>query len=288
MPANEPPDDPDTVDVLRRRALGRAGGGGASGAGGGSAPVRRPRQRWLTSPLVAAVAGVAVVGLAGVLAVPVLAARPGPPVALGTPGVVGSAAAQPAASGDVAESGTVPGDVGAGTAGEPSAAHSSDPAGSGAGAEELLVHVVGRVRAPGLVRLRPGARVADAVAAAGGPADGADLAALNLARPVADGEQVRVPAPGENPETTAGAAADAPAGTGGSAGSSGGSAGGRVDLNSADASALDALPGIGPALAQRILDWRAAHGRFTSVDELDEVSGIGPALLGRLRDRVRV
>jgi len=146
----------------------------------------------------------------------------------------------------------------------------------------LLVHVVGQVRRPGVVRLPPGARVLDAVKAAGGAMSTADLAHLNLARPVADGEQIVVPKPGESIPV---AGASVPAGKG-SAGV--GAAGGLVDLNTADASALDSLPGVGPVLSQRILDWRTEHGRFSSVDELGEVSGIGDKLLAQIGPKVRV
>ncbi|HET7800696.1 MAG TPA: ComEA family DNA-binding protein [Humibacillus xanthopallidus] len=170
-----------------------------------------------------------------------------------------------------------------GSAGRPTAG----PSPSGA---EIVVHVVGQVVRPGLVRLRQGARVADAVAAAGGARSGADLAALNLARLVVDGEQLHVPKPGEvlaPPVAGSGSAGGSgTVGGGGAAGGGGGSGGGPVSLNTADLAALDSLPGVGPVLAQRILDWRAEHGRFTSVDELGEVSGIGDKLLGRLRPQV--
>ena len=145
------------------------------------------------------------------------------------------------------------------------------------------MHVVGQVLRPGLVRLRPGARVADAIAAAGGARSGADLTALNLARPVVDGEQVHVPKPGE----AVSAAPSAPPSPSGAAGA-GSIPAQVVDLNTADAVALDTLPGVGPVLAQRILDWRSEHGRFSSVDELGEVSGIGDKLMSQLRSRVRV
>ena len=134
----------------------------------------------------------------------------------------------------------------------------------------VLVHVVGEVAEPGLVELPAGARVAEAVEAAGGASRKADLAALNLARPVEDGEQVHVPRRGEQ----AGAAPTA--------------ADPRLDLNSADAASLEALPGIGPVLAERILAWRAEHGRFRSVEELQEVAGIGPKLFAQLAPLVRV
>ncbi len=142
----------------------------------------------------------------------------------------------------------------------------------------VVVHVVGQVREPGLQRLPPGSRVADALAAAGGATRGADLARVNLARVLVDGEQVVVPAPGDPDPPGAPAA-----GTGGGSG-----AGAPVSLNTADLAGLDTLPGVGPVLAQRIVDWRSQHGRFTSVDELGEVSGIGEKLLERLRPLVTV
>jgi competence protein ComEA len=146
------------------------------------------------------------------------------------------------------------------------------------GPTELVVHVAGRVRTPGVVRLRPGSRVLDAVEAAGGADDGVDLSGLNLARLVADGEQVLV------------GIAPAPVGMG-TAGPSGGSAtpgAGPINLNSATADLLDTLPGVGPTLAGRILEWREQHGRFSSVDELLEVSGIGPKTLAELASLVTV
>ncbi|MCA1783168.1 MAG: ComEA family DNA-binding protein [Intrasporangiaceae bacterium] len=148
----------------------------------------------------------------------------------------------------------------------------------------LVVHVAGQVGRPGIVRLESGDRVVDAVEAAGGATAEADLAAVNLARPLVDGEQVYVPLPGELPPAPA-----SPSGSGGQGGAGGSGGGdGVIDLNSADASALDSLPGVGPVLAERIIAWRSEHGRFTSVDELGEVSGIGDKLLSQMRDRVRV
>lgn len=149
---------------------------------------------------------------------------------------------------------------------------------------DLIVHVAGQVKRPGIVRLVPGDRVVDAITAAGGAGEEADLAAVNLARPVMDGEQVYVPAPGEPPP----APASGGAANGGAGGSGAGPGSAVIDLNTADAAALVALPGVGPVLAERIVDWRTEHGRFTSVDELAEVSGIGDKLLGQLRDKVRV
>ncbi|GAA1782506.1 MAG: helix-hairpin-helix domain-containing protein [Actinobacteria bacterium] len=136
----------------------------------------------------------------------------------------------------------------------------------------VLVHVVGQVRSPGVVRVPAGARVLDAIEAAGGAGSKADLAAVNLARPVVDGEQVRVPKPGE----------DVPGAVGPTGGASSPGASAKVSLNTADLSALDSLPGVGPVLAQRILDWRAQNGKFASIDQLGEVSGIGEKLLAQL------
>lgn len=147
----------------------------------------------------------------------------------------------------------------------------------GAPSGGVVVHVVGQVATPGLVTVPADARVADALEAAGGATAEADLAALNLARTVTDGEQIVVPRPGE--AVPAAGSAPPAAGT---------TAGAAVDLNAADAAALDALPGIGPVLAERIVAWREENGPFTTVDELGEVSGIGPAVLADVRDLVRV
>lgn len=151
----------------------------------------------------------------------------------------------------------------------------------GADAATLYVHVDGAVIAPGLYRLAPGARVVDAVAAAGGFADTAERGAVNLARPVDDGEQIVVPVVGAPP-------ADAGGGASGGAAPGGAAGDGKIDLNTADAAALDTLPRIGPALAERILAWRDENGRFTSVDDLLAVPGIGDKMLESLRDLVRV
>ncbi|EWT03152.1 hypothetical protein N865_01680 [Intrasporangium oryzae NRRL B-24470] len=161
----------------------------------------------------------------------------------------------------------------------------SAPSGAPGPAAQIVVHVVGQVARPGLVRLRSGARVADAIAAAGGARSGADLSALNLARLVVDGEQVRVPKPGEAVPAPGGGGSGPVGAVGGGSGSGGAA---LVNLNTADLTSLDSLPGVGPVLAQRILDWRTEHGRFTSVDELGEVSGIGDKLMAQLRPKVTV
>jgi competence protein ComEA len=144
----------------------------------------------------------------------------------------------------------------------------------------VVVHVVGAVRRPGLLRLREGDRVADAVARAGGATRRADLTAVNLAAPVVDGIQVLVPmrARASASSGVAGAAA------GGAVAGDG--LGRKPSLASATAEELDALPGVGPVTAQKILDYRAANGPFRSVDDLDAIPGIGPARVEQLRDLV--
>jgi competence protein ComEA len=150
----------------------------------------------------------------------------------------------------------------------------------------VVVAVAGRVRHPGVVRLPTGARVIDAVRAAGGALPRADLGLLNLARRLSDGELVVVGVPGVG---VPGAPQGGPPGGSPSSGASPGTAEtATVDLNAATAEQLDALPGVGPVLAQRIVEWRAAHGRFSSVAQLQEVDGIGAAKFAQLRDRVTV
>ncbi len=185
-----------------------------------------------------------------------------------------------------------------GTAGDGGAdgVGAADAAGASASSvpAELVVHVSGAVASPGVVRLPPGARVDDALRAAGGATGEAELASVNLARPVVDGEQIHVPVPGEEPPAVAAPApaADAPpagdAGAGDGTAGGGGEVGGLIDLNTASVAELDELPGVGPAIAQRIVDHREQNGPFESVDQLEEVSGIGPATLEKMRDRATV
>ena len=147
-----------------------------------------------------------------------------------------------------------------------------------------LVHVAGAVRRPGVYRLRPGARIDDAVREAGGPTRRADLSAVNLAAKVEDGRQVLVPE--RAPRVAAGAA---PGPASGSASASGSAAPGQpLNLNTATLEQLDTLAGIGPATAQKILDFRDENGGFASVDELAQVPGIGEKRLASLREQVRV
>jgi competence protein ComEA len=159
--------------------------------------------------------------------------------------------------------------------GSSSGAPAGGPRAAKAGAA-IFVHVVGAVAHPGLFSLRDGDRVVDAVAAAGGFAETADQAQVNLARFVSDGEQLVVPVIGAAPT----------AGTGPGAGP--GVSGGKVNLNTADLSTLETLPRVGPAMAQRIIDWRTSNGRFSSVEDLMSITGVGDKTFQQLKDLVTV
>jgi competence protein ComEA len=164
--------------------------------------------------------------------------------------------------------------------GGPEAAPAATPAikvadDAGGGAARVVVHVAGEVRAAGVYQLRAGARVSDAVERAGGATRRADLSQVNLAAKVEDGRQILVPR--RVTASTAAAAATAP-----------GQPALPVNLNTATLEQLDALSGIGPVTAQKILDYREEHGGFGSVDELGEVPGIGDVRLASLREQVRV
>lgn len=167
--------------------------------------------------------------------------------------------AEPVDAGPAATDGTAPAPA------TPSVGTAADSAAT------VTVSVVGRVARPGLVVLPGGSRVADAIAAAGGLLPDADPAAVNLAALLSDGQQVLVGVPGA--AVPAGAPAPAP---------------GRVSLNTAGVAELDALPGIGPVLAQRIVDHRAENGPFTAVEQLEDVPGIGPVVFDELADLVSV
>jgi competence protein ComEA len=169
-----------------------------------------------------------------------------------------------------------PGRAGAAPAGTAPAGPATG--GPAASAAEVVVAVGGKVHRPGLVRLAPGARVADALQAAGGAHRGVDVALLNLARKVADGELIMVgvtPPPGTpaaNPAASGGASPGA----------------GPVNLNTATVADLDTLPGVGPVLAQRIVDHREQHGAFAAVSDLRKIEGIGSARYDQLKDLVTV
>ena len=135
----------------------------------------------------------------------------------------------------------------------------------------IYVHILGAVAHPGLYELHDGARVVDAVAAAGGLTNGADQSQVNLARFLTDGEQISVPLVGQTP-----------------AGATAGVSNGKVNINTADATALETLPRVGPAMAARIIAWREANGLFTSVDDLRSVSGIGDRTFDALKDLITI
>jgi competence protein ComEA len=226
------------------------------------------RSRWAVAPGAALAAVViAVAALVGAGArIWWVRARADPVVV--QPVVAVSSAATPSAAAPTVAPASVPGGVPAGlSVGAPAA-----------GAGVVVVDVVGQVRHPGLVRLPMGSRVADAIAAAGGATKAADIVRVNLARVLVDGEQLVLPRPGQTLATP-----PPPAGPGTT-----GAPSAPIDLNAASETDLDALPGVGPVLAGRILAWRAQHGRFSRVDELGEVSGIGDKLLAELTPLVRV
>jgi len=153
----------------------------------------------------------------------------------------------------------------------------------------ILVHVLGAVRRPGVVTLPDRARVQDAIEEAGGLRDGADAGELNLAQVLQDGQQLLIGTrrnPAGRVRDGSGPTADATPSAGGRSATSG--AGVTVDLNSATETQLDALPGVGPVTAGRILAWRTEHGRFTRVEELQEVDGIGPKTYAQIAPHVRV
>lgn len=152
------------------------------------------------------------------------------------------------------------------TGSAPAARTSPTPA-----ARLLVVDVAGDVRRPGLYRLPQGSRIQNAITQAGGPTRRADLDLVNLAAPLADGEQVVVPGRGAGDAAAAGGAPSPTA---------------PLDLNSATAEQLDALPGIGPVTAQKIIDYRQAHGPFTSIDDLASIPGMGPAHIANLKGLV--
>ncbi|HEY0119710.1 MAG TPA: ComEA family DNA-binding protein [Cellulomonas sp.] len=253
---------------------GRAHPDPLDGADDAPAPggVRRSREtrpvRWAVSWRVAGTAALAVALVAGAVVLRSAALTPGTAVELPDPVPLGSAAVERNGASDGAGDGVGDG-AGNGAADGPGNGGVTTPAPS---PPAVLVHVVGAVAVPGVVGLPAGSRVVDAIAAAGGAAGDADLSGLNLARVLVDGEQVAVPRPGDPPS----AATPDPPGDG--------AAGRLVDLNTASLAQLVELPGVGPVLAQRIVDRRP----FRSVDELDEVSGVGPTLLERLRPLVRV
>ncbi len=161
---------------------------------------------------------------------------------------------------------------GVAAAGAPGASPGRDSLAVERGSGDLVVHVAGAVREPGVYRLAEGSRVTDALERAGGPTAAASSDAINLAAPLADGQQVQVPAA-------------APGGAGAAAAP--GEAAGPVSLGSATEADLDAIEGIGPVTAAAILEFRDERGGVASIDELDQISGIGPATMDALREALQ-
>lgn len=259
------------------RLVGRLLGSSAAAAQGALEPSDRPGLSGARcNPGRGGVLAMAVVTVLTVLVAGgwVLAARPHPMLA-GSSAV----ASPPSASGAASPTPLSPGGSLRTPRAGPAGSAASGTAVSGSGL--LVVDVVGKVRRPGVYRLPAGARVDDAVRAAGGLLDGVDPVTVNRARKLVDGEQLLV-----GLAAVAAGGSAAPAGPGGSAAS--GAPGALVDLNAATLAQLDGLPGVGPALAQHILDWRTEHGRFDSIDQLRGVSGIGDSKYATLQSLVTV
>ncbi len=237
---------------------------------------RRGPARWLPASWLAArwdPGGWGAIGLAVVAALAAVAAAvgvwAGRPVAEPVPALPVVSAGAPASA--------------------PGASTGAVPVAAPAPGAPVVVNVAGKVRRPGLVTVRDGARVGDAVEAAGGALPAVDLTPLNLAARVVDGQQILVGIAA--PPAAAGPAGPSPGGSGGSSGGgTGGPAapGGKLDLNAASLEQLDGLPGVGPVTAKKILDWRTQNGRFNAVEQLREIPGIGDARFGTLRELVRV
>jgi competence protein ComEA len=273
------PDDPDDFDGAGPRddavdrALREPADEDLDSAAGDGRPVGMGRHRAPapTARLDPGRAGARALWAAALLAVAVLLAwtwLDRPQVEPAPDGAAGSSATSPVAASEPA----------------PSAGPATPSAGEVAQtATTVVVAVVGEVERPGLVTLPTGSRVADAIEAAGGLLPEADPASVNLAAVVADGQQVAIGVPGApdaGPAPPDGGAASPTAGAGAGDGS--------VDVNTAPATELDTLPGIGPVLAQRIVEHREQVGPFRSVDQLQDVAGIGPTVLERIAERVRV
>ncbi|MGP9501382.1 helix-hairpin-helix domain-containing protein [Specibacter sp. AOP5-B1-6] len=241
---------------------------------------------WLESAGVQGASAQLATESAGKVVVPPLAGSPSLKGTLpkeSTPSPVKVPPAVPPADGEAVTA------AGSGGAGSSPPANSGAQPGAGNPEGKLVVHVAGAVKSPGVFMLDPGSRVFQAVDAAGGALPAAELAALNLAAPLTDGLQILVP----TKEQAATMAANPGAGqipgqetvTPNGAGTA---QQGLINVNTATAAELDALPGIGPVLAERIVDWRTEHGPYASVDALDGVSGIGAKLLAGIRDLVTV
>ena len=242
-------------------------------------PVRRPR-RLAIAPRAAIIAGSALLILALALALRA--------VLVST--ATGGHEAPAAAAGASAPMRPPPTGAAASPAMNPTTGPAAGPGGLSTTSGSVVVHVTGAVSRPGVVTLPPGSRVTDAINAVGGASAEADTQQLNLARVLTDGEQIRVPRIGEVlPDPAPQPGGDAASGARTAPGKSGdGGASGTVNINTASASELEKLPGIGPALAQRIVEYRDSHGPFASVDSLTDVPGIGKAKLEGLREQATV
>jgi competence protein ComEA len=231
-------------------------------------PAARPeRVRWNPGRRGAAALGVAAVAVIAGIGWWFAAARPHAlPLTASSSLPAGSSMVPSTPSGSPASAAPTPSDS------PVSAAASATP-------ESIVIDVAGRVMHPGIYRLSPGARVYDALEAAGGPRRGVSTVSLNLAAPLQDGQQIVVGASGVSPPVAL------PVATPGSSGGSSPS-GAPVDINTSTLEQLETLPGVGPVLGQNILDYRAANGPFTTVDQLAEVSGIGDVRLAELRPLV--
>ena len=242
-------------------------------------PVRRPR-RLAIAPRAAIIAGSALLILALALALRAVLVSTG----------AGGREAPAAAAGTSTQMRPPPTEPVAAPARKPATGSAAIPGGMPATTGSVVVHVTGAVSRPGVVTLPPGSRVTDAINAVGGVSAEADTQQLNLARVLTDGEQIRVPRIGEvlpDPAPQPSGAASPGAGTAPGK-SGGGGASGTVNINTASATDLEKLPGIGKALAQRIVEYRDSHGPFATVDALTDVPGIGKAKLEGLREQATV
>jgi competence protein ComEA len=246
-------------------------------------PERLRTARWTLSPRhVLVLAAVLAVGLTWA-ACSALRAHPetipNPSTTPGTP-INQPGTSPPSGAQQSSPAGNQPGTVQPGAGATQPAGAQNSPSTPGQSPALVVVHVAGKVRRPGLVRAPVGSRVADVLALAGGALPGVDLTTLNLARQVTDGEQIIVGQPTQLPPPTVPGSTSSSGSTPATTTS--------VNLNTATLDQLDTLPGVGPVLAQRILDYRTQNGPFTTIDQLEEVPGVGPKKFDSLKPHVRV